>query len=191
MNEGPVFEVLKKALDGAEASERSAKNIGLPEAVRRITDLIFERNRKGNKVVLVGNGGSASIASHIATDLLKNGNVRAICFNDSSLLTCISNDLGYENVFRKPLGVLGEKDDVLIAISSSGKSPNILNAVEAGRACGCFIVTLSGFLPDNPLRRAGDINFYVPSDSYGVVEIVHMAIAHAVADILTDSARNG
>lgn len=134
------------------------------------------------KVIYIGNGGSAAIASHMAADLWKNGGVKALCFTDPALLTCLANDLGYENVYSAPAGSFVEKGDVFVAISSSGRSPNILKAAEAALKKGCVLVTLSGFGPDNPLRSMGAVNFYVPSPVYGVVETVHAALCHAVVD---------
>lgn len=137
---------------------------------------------RGGKVIYIGNGGSASIAGHMAADLWKNGGVKTLCFSDPSLLTCLANDLGYENVFAEPVRAYAEKGDVLVAISSSGRSPNILKAARAGLKRGCALVTLTGFSPDNPLRRLGRLNFYVPSSNYGVVETAHSAFCHAVVD---------
>lgn len=137
---------------------------------------------RGGKVIYIGNGGSASIASHMAADLWKNGGVRTLCFSDPSLLTCLANDLGYENVYAAPVADYAQRGDVLVAISSSGRSPNILKAARAGLRRGCALVTLTGFKPDNPLRRLGKINFYVPSSNYGVVETAHSAFCHAVVD---------
>ncbi len=105
-----------------------------------------------------------------------------MAFNDSSLLTCLSNDLGYEYVFSVPIGKLAKKKDVVFAISSSGKSKNILNAVSKAKEKGCILISLSGFSQSNPLRDMGKNNFYVPSFSYGDVEIAHLAICHAIAD---------
>ena len=133
-------------------------------------------------MILIGNGGSASIASHIATDFLKNAEIPALAFNDSSLITCLSNDLGYEYVFQKPLEMLAKKGDILFSISSSGKSENILNAVKEAKSKGCFLITCSGFNKKNPLRKLGDINFYIPSYAYGYVEIAHLVICHSVVD---------
>lgn len=151
---------------------------GLSTAVRSIQQI----ERKGNKVVLIGNGGSAAIASHQAIDLWKNGGIRATAFNDASLLTCISNDLGYENVFAKPIEMFCDKGDLCLAISSSGKSPNILNAVAHARAVGCGVITFSGFDTDNPLSTLGDLNFYVPSHRYGTVEVGHLLLIHSFID---------
>ncbi|MEW6087940.1 MAG: SIS domain-containing protein [bacterium] len=167
-----------------EVTDREQKVINFVNAVSSVSKTILKRAKQGNKIIIIGNGGSASIASHMATDFLKNIKIPALAFTDASLLTCLSNDLGYENVFSAPIGILADKGDVLFAISSSGKSKNILNAVSMARKKGCFIAGLSGFSPDNPLREMGDINFYLPSSSYGDVEVTHMAICHAVIDIL-------
>ena len=115
---------------------------------------------------------------------LDHGVARAVAFNDPSLLTCVSNDFGYAHVFEKPIEMFADAGDVLIAISSSGKSENIVRGVEAARRTGCRIITLSGFRPDNPLRRLGELNFWVPTDSYGHVEITHLALCHAVVDAI-------
>lgn len=138
---------------------------------------------RAGKIMFVGNGGSAAIASHMATDYGKNGGFRATAFNDGAALTCLANDLGYENVFKKQIEMLGDAADLLVAISSSGNSRNILLGVEAARALGCRVVTLSGFDAGNQLRRKGDINFYVDNAEYGFVEISHLAICHAVLDV--------
>ncbi len=136
------------------------------------------------KVIFIGNGGSAAIASHMAIDFWKNGGIKAIAFNDSSLLTCLSNDYGYEHVFAKPIETFAERGDLLIAISSSGNSLNIINGVKAARAKGLKVITLSGFKPDNRLSTLGDINFFVPSQEYGPVEVLHQFICHYMLDIL-------
>jgi D-sedoheptulose 7-phosphate isomerase len=144
--------------------------------------LFEDAGKRNNKLIFVGNGGSAAIASHQAVDYWKNGGIPAIAFNDASLLTCISNDFGYERVFAEPIARFGARGDVLVAVSSSGKSPNILRAVEAARAVGCEVVTFSGFDPANPLRKTGTLNFYVPSHSYGIVEILHLSLIHAILE---------
>ena len=136
----------------------------------------------GRKLMFIGNGGSAAIASHQAVDYWKNGGLKAVAFNDASLLTCIGNDYGYDRVFAEPIRRFGEAQDLLIAISSSGKSPNILRGVEAAREQGCRVLTLSGFDDTNPLRRLGELNFYVPSHAYGIVEVMHLSLLHAMLD---------
>ena len=132
------------------------------------------------RVFFVGNGGSAAIASHMAIDYSKNGGVKAMAFNDPAALTCLANDYGYEDVFAKQIGYHTGYGDVVVLVSSSGKSPNILKAAEAARFSDCKVITLSGFDPANPLRKLGDINFFVPSHDYGVVEITHLSILHSM-----------
>lgn len=156
------------------------------EGISRFLDSLRACHSEGNTVLFIGNGGSAAIASHQATDYWKCGGIRALAFNDSSLLTCVGNDFGYPHVFEKPVRMFARKGDLLVAISSSGKSPNILNGATAAREVGCGLVTLSGFSAENPLRRLGDLNFYVPSDRYGFVEITHLAILHCALDLWSE-----
>lgn len=177
------FKALAGLFGAIAVTGKDAKAIDFSRA-RSTAVTLLKNTRSKNKVFLVGNGGSASIASHIAVDFLKNGRVSACTFNDASFLTCMSNDYGYEYVFSKPLETLIAKDDVLLAISSSGASANILAACAVARKKGAAVITLSGFAADNPLRTRGSINFYVPSTSYGYVEIVHLAICHEIADAL-------
>lgn len=139
----------------------------------------------GARIIFIGNGGSAAIASHMAADWMKNGRMPTMCFNDASALTCISNDLGYENVFSLPLQYHARLGDVLFAISSSGESESVLNAVNWARENRLNVVTLSGFDPQNRLRGKGGVNFYVPSRSYGTVEISHLAILHGLLETVT------
>lgn len=176
------FSNLSDCLSKIEVRRESSVPLDIDEALDDLTNLVLKTKATGGKVILIGNGGSAAIASHQAVDLWKNGGIRAIAFNDASLLTCVSNDYGYEYVFEKPIDMFAEASDILIAISSSGRSPNILRAVDMAKSKGLTIVTLSGFKPDNPLRQSGHLNFYVPSGSYGFVEISHLTLCHYVCD---------
>jgi D-sedoheptulose 7-phosphate isomerase len=178
------FHMLADLLCSAEVTSASGARMDYGEAINRAMGRARAVHTAGNKLIFIGNGGSAAIASHMATDYSKNGGIRSLAMNDSSMLTCLGNDLGYDRVFAKQIELHARRGDLLIAISSSGRSPNILGAVEAGRAAGCEIVTLSGFTADNPLRTKGDINFYIASDRYGFVEIGHLTICHAILDFL-------
>lgn len=153
------------------------------EAVLETVDLLSKCKEQGKQLMWIGNGGSAAIASHAAIDYWRTAGIKSVAFNDSSLLTCISNDFGYANVFVKPLEVFASAGDVLIAISSSGKSENIINAVEFAKQKGCKVVTLSGFSENNPLRTLGQHNYYVPSQHYGQVELTHSMLCHSFLDI--------
>jgi D-sedoheptulose 7-phosphate isomerase len=155
--------------------------------VTLVSQILVQAGSKGGKTIIIGNGGSAAIASHVAIDLSKNAGVRAMAFNDPSALTCLANDYGFEHVFSKQIEYHASAKDVLIAISSSGKSEDILRAVQAARTIGCAIITFSGFYYDNPLRKLGDMNFYVPADRYGYVELSHMVWLHAIIDEICDS----
>jgi D-sedoheptulose 7-phosphate isomerase len=176
------FKELAKFFLKVEAKDKKGRVLSLDKAISASVSLIIRGAKNGNKVMIIGNGGSASIASHISTDLLKNARIPSLAFNDPSLITCLSNDLGYDYVFAKPIEMLAKKGDILISLSSSGKSKNILNASFTARKQGCNIITLSGFSNNNPLRSLGDINFYLPSNSYGFVEITHLAICHSIVD---------
>jgi D-sedoheptulose 7-phosphate isomerase len=184
MNEfaGRYFNGFRQALESISVTGRDGKGLAYAEALVAVTDLAAGVKAAGKKVMMVGNGGSAGICSHQAVDYWKNGGIRAMAFNDASLLTCISNDYSYEEVFSKPIGMFAEKGDVLFCISSSGSSANILRAAAAGKAAGCSVITFSGFKADNPLRGEGSYNFYVDSFSYGFVEILHLFIIHSILD---------
>jgi len=167
-----------------QATDAKGKSINLEKAIAQVCEIVLRQNKKGRKVFIVGNGGSASIASHMVTDFVKNLKIPALSFSDACLLTCLSNDLGYEKVFSAPISVLAKKGDILFAISSSGKSKNILNAVAGAKRKGCLVISFSGFSANNLLRRSGNLNFYVPSSAYGDVEIAHLALCHLIVDIL-------
>lgn len=179
---------LSTVLSSIEVNDSSDLKLGLNESLHMILDSV---QGKKNKVILIGNGGSAAIASHIAVDLWKNGGVRAMAFNDISLITCVGNDYGFEHIFEKPIEMFADAGDVLIAISSSGSSENIIKGVNAAIDKKCLVVTLSGFAPDNPLRKMGQINFYAPSGAYGFVENAHAAICHCVADVIISKNKVG
>ena len=153
---------------------------GLREATELLTRV---RERKGC-VYIVGNGGSAGVASHAVTDFVNVGRLRAATLHDPALLTCMSNDYGYESAFANILQTMAARDDVLIAISSSGKSMNIRNAAGTMRALGGTCITLSGFDGANPLRGMGELNFWLDATDYGMVEIGHQFILHNIADRL-------
>lgn len=176
------FERLISAIKDIHACHNHGEVLAFFDAVEVVGHLVLKQSGQGKKVMFIGNGASASISSHISTDFWKSGGIRAVAFNDSSLLTCISNDYGYKHVFEKPIEMFADPGDVLFAVSSSGKSENILRGAEAAKSKGCHVVTFSGFKKDNPLRSLGDFNFYVPSDAYGPVEVVHLSISHCIID---------
>lgn len=176
-------QTLERVVSEAHVTDRDGRAAELGAAVETMGRAMRAAHGHGNKVMFIGNGGSAGICSHMAIDYSKNGGIRSTAFNDSAALTCLGNDLGYEHVFAKQVDLHAREGDVLVAISSSGRSRNILNAADAGRARGCTVYTLSGFDRDNPLRAKGDLNVYLSSHEYGFVEVGHLAILHAVLDL--------
>ena len=139
---------------------------------------------KKNKIILIGNGGSAAIASHLSVDFTKVANIRSINFNEADLLTCFANDYGYEKAFQKAIEFYSEKGDIVIAISSSGKSKNIINAVKYAKKIKLKTITFTGFEKDNPLKKLGNINFWIDSKAYNIVEIVHQTLLLSIVDYL-------
>jgi D-sedoheptulose 7-phosphate isomerase len=140
--------------------------------------------REARRVFFLGNGGSNAICSHMYEDFAKILRYQTFAFSDAALITCFSNDYGYEKAMAEWLGIYGQAGDVLVAISSSGNSMNIVNAVEKANSLGMSAITLSGFKPDNKLRKIGHVNFYIPESDYGIVECFHQVILHAILDDL-------
>jgi D-sedoheptulose 7-phosphate isomerase len=177
------FDALSRLILEAEVTDSLGRRLELEQAFSQLQATAHSVHDAGNKIIFIGNGGSASLASHLAIDFSKNGGLRALAFNDASALTCLANDFGYQSVFAKQLEFHARPGDLLIAISSSGRSPNILAAVAAARAGQVGVVTFSGFDQDNDLRRSGDINLYVRSEEYGFVEVAHLSLCHAILDL--------
>lgn len=176
------YKTLSLLFNSIKVTDKEGNEIDFFCGIENVCSLIKLQADSGGKLMFIGNGASASIASHMSTDCWKNGGIKAVAFNDSSLLTCISNDFGYKYVFEKPIEMFADNDDILFAISSSGRSENILKGVHAAKSKECNVITLSGFKDDNPLSVMGDYNFYVPSQEYGPVEIIHHSICHSILD---------
>ena len=160
-------------------------NDELIEKLIQVRDLLLEANQNNKKILIFGNGGSAAIASHFSVDLTKNARVRCLNFNEAGLITCFSNDYGFEHWVEKAIDFYGDEGDLLIVISSSGRSQNMLNGVKAARN-GNFnsVVTLSGFDQDNPLNQLGDINLWLDSKAYNFVENIHQAWLLTIVDLI-------
>ena len=166
--------------------EKSIKNI---EQLEQVKDALVSASKKGKKSIIVGNGGSAAIASHFAVDLTKNAKVRCINFNESDLITCFANDCGYEHWIEKAVEFYGDEGDVFIGISSSGSSDNILNGCRAAREKNFSkVITFSGMNSENPLRKLGDINLWVNSKAYNHIENIHQFWLLAVVDVIIGKA---
>ncbi len=154
----------------------------LHEALQEVRGAFDWATQNGKKVIFIGNGGSNAIASHMAADISKNGGVRALAFNDAPTLTMLGNDFGYHQVFAKQLEFYGFSGDVLVAISSSGGSANILAAAAKAKEKAMKLFTFTGMVKtaENKLREMGELNFIVPSTDYGLVEIAHLSLIHSI-----------
>ncbi len=183
-----TFQQLAQLLATTRITGPGSNALDLDSGVGQVVRSLLEIRQAGTKVMIVGNGGSASIAGHVQLDLCNRASLRALAFADAPILTALSNDHGYAHCFERQVQLWADRGDCLIAISSSGKSENILRAVQAARVAGCSVFTLSGFSSDNPLRGAGDLNFFVDSAEYGPVEVAHQAIAHFVCDCVVEQA---
>lgn len=151
-----------------------------------ISKIIEKVNRNGGQVIIVGNGGSAAIASHVAIDFTKAANIPATTFNESSLLTCFANDYGYEHWVEKALEFHARKNDMVILISSSGESRNIINGAKKAKEMKLPLITLSGFSEKNELKEMGDVNLWIDSTQYNIVEIVHQTWILSIVDFLIE-----
>ena len=158
------------------------------EKLAEVADLLKNVNSAGKKTLIFGNGGSAALASHFSVDLTKNAGLRCVNFNEADLITCFANDYGFERWVEKAVDFYGDEGDLLIVISSSGSSKNMLNGVKAARN-GNFqaVVTLSGFAEDNPLCQLGDINLWIDSRAYNFVENIHQVWLLAIVDLIIGS----
>ena len=149
-------------------------------------ELIKKKIKTNNTIYVVGNGGSASIASHVSVDFIKVAKIKSSTFNNSNLITCYANDYGFENWVKEAIKAYCLIDDLVILISSSGTSPNILNAAKYCKDTNIDLITLSGFNRDNELSKLGKVNFYVDSKNYNYVEMTHHIILLSIVDIFAE-----
>lgn len=150
-----------------------------------IYSALLEVKKNKKKVMIFGNGGSASIANHFSTDLTKIAKIRCVNFNESNLITCFSNDFGFDNWISKSIEYYGDKGDLLILISSSGNSKNLINACYQAKKNNLFkIVTFTGFETKNNLKKLGDINLWINSKNYNFVENVHQILILSIVDLI-------
>ena len=167
-----------RALSVRDGGGSELGDAGLAAWVQRTLELAG----RGGCAFFAGNGASASMASHFSTDIAKNAGVRSMVFTDPSLMTCVGNDFSYEDIFAEPLSWHMRPGDMAVLVSSSGNSPNVVKAARRARELGGTVVTLSAMRPDNALRALGDLNIYVPAQSYSHAETSHAAILHHWVD---------
>ena len=159
------------------------KNIVSDEIIK-MRDILLTASKSGNKVIFAGNGASAAIASHAALDFTKQAKIRSLCFNETSFITAFANDFGYEKWIEKAVEYHCKKGDVVVLISSSGRSHNIVNAARYAKDNNFKLITFSGFSDNNPLKSYGDLNFWIDSKAYNIIENIHQIWIMAVCDLI-------
>ena len=181
---GKYLEAFTEVIEKTVYTDNSGQEKQIDEGFEAVIAFLKENKDTNARIYLIGNGGSSGIVSHGAIDFLNACGFKAHALTDNSLLTCMANDYGYENVFKQPFATLLNPEDIVISISSSGTSKNIVSASEAAKSKGCKVITFSGFSDDNGLRKTGDFNFWLDSNHYGRVEIGHSLLLHYITDRL-------
>lgn len=180
------LEELQRVMYQIEFYKAGKRRNDVDTAFEEICQLFLDIKKKEKMVYFIGNGGSAAIAEHMTADFMKNGGVRTFPMNSPATLTCLGNDFSYTDVFARQLGLMAKKDDLLVAISSSGNSKNIVSAIETMKYLGGGILTLTGFERNNSGMQRGDYNIYVPINHYGIVESLHNMLLQQMVDYLVD-----
>ena len=153
-------------------------------------ELVLEVRKNKKKIIFAGNGASTLIASHGALDYVNQLGVKTLSIESAGFITAAGNDFGYEGIFERFVNLYAEKGDLIVVISSSGNSVNVINAANRGRTIGCKVVTFSGFKENNPLRKCGDVNFYTDADEYNKVESIHNLWLVSVCDFILKDEMN-
>ena len=185
------LEDLNQLMLQTQVTDLAGAALTLEEGSERAIEMIVQMRTASGKVMLGGNGGSSAIVSHVQNDLSEAAGVRSMVFTEEPVLTARANDFGYGSVFERPIELWGEPGDLMITVSSSGQSENIIRALKMAREKKCSLITFSGFKPDNPSRGLGDLNFYVPSSVYGYVETAHMSLIHYMTGGVTEKIAAG
>jgi len=180
-------EFQKTLLENTVIKNLESVEFSIEEGLIEIYKILINIKQNNRNLYIIGNGGSAAIASHSVTDFLNVAKISAHTINDAAVLTCMANDYGYEDAFSRVLNTTIKKEDLLIAISSSGNSKNIINSVKTAKKLGAKVVTLSGFSSKNNLRVLGDVNIWSNSKDYGMVEVAHQFILHNLSDRFIDN----
>lgn len=156
------------------------------EGIQLLLDTFTEHKKRQAQLFFIGNGGSSAIASHMTADFMKNGGMNTYSLYDNAVTTCMGNDYGYEHIFSRPMDFLVKEGDLVVAISSSGNSMNIVNAIETAHGKKAKVITFTGFEPDNKAKQMGDINVYVPCKKYGMVESIHNLVLQQIVDMIME-----
>jgi len=176
------IEQFSQVLVNIQVTNEQQKICDTESQIKELQERLAKLKKDNKYLYIVGNGGSAGVAAHAVTDFFNVAQIRATTLHESSLLTCMANDFGYENAAARMLGQLLNSGDMVIALSSSGNSLNMRNAATVASHSGAYVVTLTGFSAQNPLRHLGHMNIWLDSSNYGFVEVGHQFILHNIAD---------
>lgn len=175
-------ELFRQIISTTQCTDHARQGMELEHGMSQAMQWLQAAKHQQAMVYIIGNGGSAAVASHALIDFLNVAKLRAQVLHEPSIMTCMANDYGYENAYSRLLSLMLKPKDILIAISSSGRSSNICQAVTTAKALQASVITFSGFQTDNPLRQLGDLNFWLNSADYGFVEVGHQFILHNLSD---------
>lgn len=178
------IEEIKNLFEKTKVTLKYKKILSLEEGLNKAREMILKLKKTKKKLIFIGNGGSAAISLHKALDFNFLAKIKALSFSDQVSFTCIGNDFGFENIFTREIETNAEEGDILIAISSSGSSENILLATKTAQQKKCKIITFSGFNEGNPLSQMGDLNFWVGSRNFNKVEAVHLLLLDCILESL-------
>lgn len=162
------------------------KYLEYDEGIGLLVDTFTKHKERNSQLFFIGNGGSSAIASHMTADYMKNGGMNTYSLYDNAVTTCMGNDYGYEYIFSRPLDFLMKKGDLLVAISSSGNSLNIIKAIEIAESKEGEVITFTGFESDNMIKQMGNVNVYVPCRKYGIVESIHNLMLQQIVDTIVE-----
>lgn len=186
MNDGYIDELIETLSCTEIWSGSKCKCLNYHDGIKLLVDMFTAHKKRKSQLFFIGNGGSSAIASHMTADFMKNGGMNTYSLYDNAVTTCMGNDYGYEHIFSRPMEFLVRKGDLLVAISSSGNSSNIIHAIETARSKGAAVITFTGFEPDNKAKQMGDVNVYVPCKKYGIVESIHNMMLQQVVDLIME-----
>lgn len=186
MNNTYIEDLINKLKNTEIWQETKEKYQDYNQGIQELVNIFSRHKEKGSHVFFIGNGGSSAIASHMTADFMKNGGMNTYSLYDNAVTTCMGNDYGYESIFSRPMQFLVREDDLVIAISSSGNSANIVNAIQVAKEKKAEVITLTGFEPTNKAKQMGDVNVYVPCNKYGIVESIHNLILQQIVDVIME-----
>lgn len=175
--------IIYAALDNVVITNHNGEKMQLQQALDQWADRAKNiRDEKKGLIFFCGNGASATMAEHMSHDWFQNAEINTTTCSETAHITAVGNDYSFDEIFSYRIGRIVSDRDMLVTISSSGNSPNIVKALETGRRRGAYLITLSGKEPDNKSRELGDLNFYVPLPTYGLTESAHTVLLHAALD---------